>query len=1052
MFNMRKASSSTTIFLLLIIQLFISCKKDPPKVIPTLTTNTSELTSTTITASGSVTSDGGAEVTSRGFCWNTSPDPTTANQKSSNGVGIGTFTTVITDLLPGTMYYLRSYAINSIGTGYGNTVTFTTPAQAPSLSTTQVSSITSTSAISGGDITSDGGSPITARGVCWDTKENPTILNAVFTTGDNEIFQLNAQTSDGTGKGIFVSSITGLAPGTAYYIRAYARNSVGTAYGNQVSATTAAILPVLTTADASSITSTSATSGGNITNDGGASVTARGVCWSTTPDPTIAGSKTTNGTGPGSFTSSITGLSPGTQYYIKAYATNSVGTAYGNQITITTPAAVPVISTTNSTSVTSTSFTSGGYIISNGGANVTERGVCWSTTQNPTIAGSRTSNGTGTGSFTSTITGLTPGTTYYIRAYATNSVGTAYGDQVTTTTTAVLAAVTTANPSSISATSLTSGGNITSDGGANVTERGVCWSTTQNPTISGSKTTSGTGTGSFTSQITGLTPGTTYYLRAYATNSIGTAYGNQVTATTINQAVIVGSSSSIQNLNAAGDFVFQLNNLTNNNVYFIFSNTNTSTLKTLPTVEGSNVPNQFFNAYQQTYYEDNKITEDREISKFNNNPGRYANRGVYDPGRLQTPVTKAGSYILGSTENFIDYYSTNPLPSTLRKIINANGKNLHVWVADDCWSSSSPKANYVTQQMVDELSVKFLNTGTNDDIYEWVTNIIGSPWEQTSYSNLIPGTNDIHIMLCDIKNDNSTNGGTIGYFWGGNNYLKTSVAKSNEKLLFFADAVLLATPGGSSWEITDYWPQTLVSTLAHEFQHMIHFYQKAIKNDIPSNTAVNEMASMCIEDLIANKIFSNGPRGVAYGTANAGSASNTSGRLPGYNSRNYYNLLDWSDNDDEVYLNYSKTYAFGAYLMRNYGGANLIKQIVQNSFTGVNCIVDAVNQNGGAGLTYENILRNFGAANLMSDNTNLTQGYILNTGTWFTSSVNGITYQVGSINLYNYNPSPFLYITLPATQRAGSNLYYAAGTSVSGSKQWSFTGLNSEIKITVVIK
>jgi uncharacterized protein (TIGR02145 family) len=98
-----------------------------------------------------------------------------------------------------------------------------------------------------------------------------------------------------------------------------------------------ASLATLTTTTVSSITSTTASSGGNITNDGGGAVTARGVVWSTSQNPTIAlTTKTVDGTGTGSFTSSITGLSPVTVYYVRAYATNSAGTAYGNQQTLTT--------------------------------------------------------------------------------------------------------------------------------------------------------------------------------------------------------------------------------------------------------------------------------------------------------------------------------------------------------------------------------------------------------------------------------------------------------------------------------------------------------------------------------------------------------------------------------------------------------------------------------------------------------------------------------------------------------------------------------------------
>ena len=124
--------------------------------------------------------------------------------------------------------------------------------------------------------------------------------------------------------------------GTTYYIRAYATNGVGTAYGNELTATKSANLPVLTTAAVTSLASTSVTSGGTISNDGGSEVTARGVCWSTSPSPTISNSKTTDGSGSGTFTSNLTGLLPGTAYYVRAYLTNSVETAYGSQVSFTT--------------------------------------------------------------------------------------------------------------------------------------------------------------------------------------------------------------------------------------------------------------------------------------------------------------------------------------------------------------------------------------------------------------------------------------------------------------------------------------------------------------------------------------------------------------------------------------------------------------------------------------------------------------------------------------------------------------------------------------------
>ncbi len=195
----------------------------------------------------------------------------------------------------------------------------------------------------------------------------------------------------------------------------------------------------------------------------------------------------------------------------------------------------PTVTTTAVSSVTTNSATSGGNVTSDGGAALTAKGVCWSTSANPTISGSHTSDGTGTGTFTSAITGLTPNTTYHVRAYATNASSvTGYGSDKTFTTSTIIApTVTTTAVSSVTTNSATSGGNVTSDGGAALTAKGVCWSTSANPTISGSHTSDGTGTGTFTSAITGLTPNTTYHVRAYATNNNNmTGYGDDLSFTT----------------------------------------------------------------------------------------------------------------------------------------------------------------------------------------------------------------------------------------------------------------------------------------------------------------------------------------------------------------------------------------------------------------------------------------------------------------------------------------------------------------------------------------
>ena len=159
---------------------------------------------------------------------------------------------------------------------------------------------------------------------------------------------------------------------------------------------------------------------------------------------------------------------------------------------------------------------------------VLQRGVCWNTSTNSSPVNFETTDGTGTGSFTSWVTGLQPGTTYYLKAYAANSEGFAFGEELSITTIAIPTIATTA-VSAITSSTATSGGEITKDGGAAITAKGVCWTTTSNPTTANGKTVDGYGPGSFTSQVTSLASGTTYYLRAYATNSAGTGYGAQFT-------------------------------------------------------------------------------------------------------------------------------------------------------------------------------------------------------------------------------------------------------------------------------------------------------------------------------------------------------------------------------------------------------------------------------------------------------------------------------------------------------------------------------------------
>lgn len=390
------------------------------------------------------------------------------------------------------------------------------PLRLPVVITSDLSSITSESAICVGEIHSIG---VTEYGVCWSKSQNPTI-------SDQHVSEAKT-----TAK--FSLQINGLNPKTLYYIRAFGINSSGISYGNQMHFTTieSGILPSLTTLTVTNISQSTAVGGGNISGQGSASVISRGLCFSTLQNPTISGPHTTDGSGTGSFSSNLTGLVPNTIYHVRAYASNSYGYAYGNQIQFTTLAVndYPTVTTTEPSQINQNTAISGGNVISEGGSSVTTRGVCWDTLQNPTTINLHTTNGSGAGNFISDLAGLLAGTTYYIRAYATNSTGTSYGNQVVCTTTgdAGFASVITGSASNVTETTAISVGEVTSEGSSAVSVRGVCWSTSQNPTNADSHTVDGGGTGTFSSELATLNSNTLYYIRAYAINSKGIAYGAQ---------------------------------------------------------------------------------------------------------------------------------------------------------------------------------------------------------------------------------------------------------------------------------------------------------------------------------------------------------------------------------------------------------------------------------------------------------------------------------------------------------------------------------------------
>ena len=378
---------------------------------PIVTTNPVTNISSNSALCGGNCSDGGTLIIQRGVCWSTSVDPTINDNKTSDGSGSGAFSSNLTSLSAYTTYHVRAYATNNTGTTYGNDTSFSTTI----ITTTAVTNIMAQSATSGGTISGDGGNAITAKGVCWNIITAPTIGNY--------------KTSDGTGIATFTSNLTNLTGNTMYYVRAYYTNSLGTFYGNEVTFVSSSVIPVVTTGDTLNVTKTTAQIvNNNVTNDGGCTVINRGLCWGTAANPIISGSKTTDGSGLGLFTSSFAGLTQNTTYHVRAYATNCAGTGYGSDVSFVTKGTMPTVTTDDVQGITTTSSVAFGTITASGSSSVTERGFCWRVNiANPVITNSKLACGGGTGSFNGVLTFLAPNTTFHLRAYAINAQGTSYG-------------------------------------------------------------------------------------------------------------------------------------------------------------------------------------------------------------------------------------------------------------------------------------------------------------------------------------------------------------------------------------------------------------------------------------------------------------------------------------------------------------------------------------------------------------------------------------------------------------------------------------------------
>ena len=509
------------------------------------------VTSTSAMLSGTGTPNGGSTT---GWFRYSATNPGACNDSfgsripSSGGTNLGagfsptSFAQSIGSLLPGTKYYYCAIAQNSYGIGYGAVVSFTTPVQAPAVTTSGASNLTRTTGVLYG-YANPGGDATT--GWFRYSTASPGTCNDTF--GTRAPAMGGSPLGSGTSNVTFSQAITGLAPATTYYFCAIAQNSQGVAWGTVQTFITPTAPTALTT-PATTITTSSAQLNGSGNPNRGATIgyfryaaTDPGTC----DDKFGSRAPTSGGINLGSdiydqpYYQSISGLSPATTYYFCAIVQSSEGTAFGTVLTFTTSAPATA-ATVAATSVTPTTATLNGSGNPNGATatgwfrySTSSPGTCNDTfgTRTPTSGGISLGAGISTVPFGQLITGLSPGVTYYYCAIVQNAYGTGMGALLSVTTPAGPPTVSTDYPSGI-ATTLN--GTANPNGSATTgwfrlatSSPGTCNDTfgTRIPTTGGTALGSGVVGVSYSNAATGLTPGTTYYYCAIAQNAVGTAFG-----------------------------------------------------------------------------------------------------------------------------------------------------------------------------------------------------------------------------------------------------------------------------------------------------------------------------------------------------------------------------------------------------------------------------------------------------------------------------------------------------------------------------------------------
>lgn len=448
---------------------------------------------------------------------------------------------------------------------------------------------------------------------------------------------------------------------------------------------------------------------------------------------------------------------------------------------------------------------------------------------------------------------------------------------------------------------------------------------------------------------------------------------------------------------------FTLNNVSGKNVTLIWSNTDTvarsGLLSTASVVEG--------NSSAATRLREAMATTEHLLEGLLQKPAN-------DKAPHFNISSTSTTYSIGASRNWYDIANEASITTTLRQQTSlSNGQKLNVWVQDGAWTAGSE--NYkVNQTLVDLVSNKF--SASSSGVFDLVTSVAGAPWGTTGYDDLIPASQDGHIVITNLEPDNKP-GGTLGYFAPLNNILKTvtGAENSNEALVFFIDSESLGSPTNAAL-----YQDMMVSTLAHELTHMINFYQRGVRKG-PSyrfDTWLEEVSAMMMEDLVNPRLVTNN--------------TTLQNRLPRWlaNGINNCSLSEFIGETSNPCFSYDIGASYGAYLLRHYG-VDFYKSLLQSNATNSVMALDNAIKANDSSASFALSLQRWGAGIALLDTNQLPAGYGFPART---VSVNGTSHTLPAFNATSYASARRIASSLPTSLKAhahAAQTFTATGSSFS---------------------